>query len=109
MPNLQLPNYLRSNRNRLGLSQRDVAFLLGVRYGAKISRYENFARISRLETALALEAIYKRTVSELFGGLYQKAERQVAKRAKTLLKSKYCRQAGQSVRRRDSLIQLAEI
>jgi transcriptional regulator with XRE-family HTH domain len=40
----QLPNYLLSNRKRLSLSQKDVAFLLGNQDGAKVSRYERFAR-----------------------------------------------------------------
>jgi transcriptional regulator with XRE-family HTH domain len=84
MPSPQLPNYLQSNRKRLALSQDEVAFLLGGESGTKISRYEHSDRIPSLETALACEAIFKRPVSELFGGLYQKAEREVAKRAKVL-------------------------
>jgi transcriptional regulator with XRE-family HTH domain len=84
MPSPQLSNYLRSNRKRLALSQDELAFLLNGESGTKISRYENFDRIPPLETALAFEAVFKRPVSELFGGMYQKAERQVAGRAKTL-------------------------
>src|SRR5690348_2590379 len=105
MPHPQLPNYLRSNRNRLGLSQDDVAFLLGARHGAKISRYENFIRTPSLEAALALEVICKRSVSELFGGLYQKAERNVSKRAKKLID----RKAEAPRRRRDTLSELSKI
>ena len=80
----QLPNYLRANRKRLALSQDEVAFLLGTQSGAKVCRYERFAREPSLETALACEAIYQRPVRELFGGLYQKAEQDVVARAKTL-------------------------
>src|SRR5207253_2299098 len=80
----QLPNYLRSNRKRLALSQEDVAFLLGTQGGAKVCRYERFAREPSLETALAFEAIFQRPASELFGGLYQKVQQKVAARAKTL-------------------------
>lgn len=82
MASSQLPNYLLSNRKRLSLSQTDVAFLLGAQDGAKVSRYERFAREPSLETALALEVIYQRPVSELFGGLYQKVEKEVGERAK---------------------------
>jgi transcriptional regulator with XRE-family HTH domain len=84
MTSPQLPNYLRSNRKRLALSQDEVAFLLGTQNGAKVCRYERFVREPGLATALAYEAIFKRTVSELFPGLYQKVEREVAARAKTL-------------------------
>src|ERR1035438_3366604 len=80
----QLPNYLRSNRKRLALSQEEVAFLLGSQSGAKVSRYEQFAREPSLETALACEMIFQRSASELFGGLYQKVETEVAERATTL-------------------------
>lgn len=80
----QLPNYLLSDRKRLALSQEEVAFLLGKRGGDKVSRYERFARTPSLETALAFEAIFRRPASELFGGLYQKVQQEVAARAKTL-------------------------
>jgi transcriptional regulator with XRE-family HTH domain len=105
MPNTQLPNYLRSNRNRLGLSQDDVALLLGTRHGTKISRYENFTRTPSLETALALEVIFKRSVSELFGGLYQKAERKVSKSAKKLID----RKMDPPARKRNTLVELSKI
>ena len=80
----QLPNYLLSNRKRLALSQGEVAFLLGTKSGAKVSRYERFDREPSLETVLALEVIYQRSASELFGGLYQKVEQEVMARAKEL-------------------------
>jgi transcriptional regulator with XRE-family HTH domain len=84
MTSPQLSNYLRSNRKRLALSQGEVAFLLGTKSGAKVCRYERFACEPSLETALACEAIFKRSVSELFPGLYQKVEREVAARAGAL-------------------------
>lgn len=84
MPSPQLPNYLRSNRRRLALSQDEVAFLLGGESGTQVSRFEHSGRIPSLETALACEAIFKRPVSELFGGLYQKAEGEVAERARLI-------------------------
>lgn len=84
MPSSPLPNYLRTNRKRLALSQEEVAFLLGTQSGAKVSRYENFDRVPGLETALACEAIFQKPVRELFAGLYESIEQQVAARAKAL-------------------------
>jgi len=81
----QFLNYLRSHRKRLALSQEEVAFLLGVQSGASVSRYEQFAREPSLETALAFEAIFQRPASELFGGLYQKIQHEVAARAQSLI------------------------
>ena len=84
MTSSQLPNYLRANRKRLGLSQDEEAFLLGTQSGAKVCRYERFKRAPALETAFAFEAIFRRPARELFCGLYQKIEQEVAARAKTL-------------------------
>lgn len=85
MTSLQLPNYLRSNRKRLALSQDEVAFLLGTRSGARVCRDERFVREPSLKTALAYEAIFQKPARELFSGLYQEIEQEVAGRAKTLV------------------------
>jgi transcriptional regulator with XRE-family HTH domain len=80
----QLPNYLRANRKRLGLSQEEVAFLLGTPSGAKVCRYERFVRQPSLETALACEVIFQKSIRELFLGLYQQIEHDVVERARVL-------------------------
>jgi transcriptional regulator with XRE-family HTH domain len=85
MSSTQFPNYLLANRKRLSLSQAEVAFLLRVKDGTKMCRYERFQRTPSLETALAFEVIFGRPVSELFGGLYQEAEAEVAQRAKAIV------------------------
>jgi len=103
-----LPNYLRTHRKQLGLSQDEVAYLLGAVSGAKVSRYERFARGASLETALACEAIFKRQASELFVGLYQKIEKEVAARAKTLaLRMDQQKPNPQTSRKRQTLIEIA--
>lgn len=110
MTSPQLPNYLRANRKRLALSQGDVAFLLGAQSGTKVCRYERFLREPSLETALAYEAIFKRTVSELFPGLYQKVEGEVAARARTLAESTDRRKSnGRITRKREVLEDLAAL
>lgn len=84
MSSHKLPNYLRAYRKRAGLSQEEVAFLLGVRSGAKVCRYERLGRQPRLRTVIAYEIIFRATGRELFGGLYQTVEREVAARAAVL-------------------------
>src|SRR6266576_3035165 len=84
MTSHQLKNYLRANRKRLALFQEEVAFLLGTETGESVCRHERFAREPSLAVALAYEAIYQRPARELFAGLYQKIEKEVATRAKTL-------------------------
>ncbi len=80
----QLPNYLRANRKRLGLVQDEAAFLLGAETGESVCRHERFTREPSLAVALAYEAIYQRPVRELFAGVYEKAEKEVATLAKAL-------------------------
>lgn len=83
-PMAQLPNYLRSSRKRLALSQEEVAFLLGTRSGAKVNRHEHFVREPSLATALGYAAIFQRPVTELFAGMYSVIEKDVAARARVL-------------------------
>ena len=108
MNSTQLPNYLRANRKRLALSQDEVAFLLGTKSGAKVCRYERFVREPSLRTALAYEAIFQRSVSELFSGLYRQAEQDVAERAKTLIENPQSGKASpQTARKREAMSVLA--
>ena len=104
----QLPNYLRSNRKRLALSQEEVSFLLGSLSGAKASRHERFGREPCLATALAYEVIFQKPVRELFAGLYSKIEQQVAKRAKVLThRVLHGKSEKQLLRKRQTFINLA--
>ena len=76
----RLDNYLRSHRKQSGLSQDEVAFLLGVEHGSLLSRYEKRRRLPPLETALACEAVFGVPISELFAGIRERAGLDVAKR-----------------------------
>lgn len=80
----KLNNYLRMYRKRAGLSQDEIAFLLGVKTGTVASRYERFRRTPTLETALACAAMYGVPVREIFAGISDKAERGVVHRARIL-------------------------
>ena len=80
----KLENYIVTHRKRSGLSQREVAFLLGCQSGTKVSRYELFRRKPTLEGALACEVVFGVSVRELFAGVYQKVERGVVRRARRL-------------------------
>jgi transcriptional regulator with XRE-family HTH domain len=104
----QLPNYLRSSRKRLALSQVEVAFLLGTRSGAKVNRHEHFVREPSLATALGYAAIFQRPVTELFAGMYSVIEKDVATRAKILThRIQRGKPNAQSLRKRQTFINLA--
>jgi transcriptional regulator with XRE-family HTH domain len=76
----RLENYLRTNRKQSGLTQQEVAFLLGCENGAQVSRYEKRRRLPPLETALACEAIFGIPISELFAGVRQSVGKDIEKR-----------------------------
>lgn len=84
MASHKLPNYLRVYRKRLGLSQHEVAFLLGWRDASQPSRYEHFSRTPTLRTALALAVILQVPVYELFSGEHQQVENAVCRQAQRL-------------------------
>jgi len=79
-----LPNYLRAHRKRSGLSQDDIAYLLGHRTAAHLSRFERFRRSPGFRLALALWVIFQLPPHELFRGEYHKVERVIRQRAKRL-------------------------
>jgi transcriptional regulator with XRE-family HTH domain len=84
--NPRLHNYLRTHRRRFGLSQADVAILLGATSGTKVSRYENFKRMPDAVTVFALEIIYNRPAGELFAGSYDTIRASVRDRARRMMK-----------------------
>ena len=80
-----LENYLRTYRRRAGLSQDEMAFLLGTKSGTKVSRYERLHREPSLRTAFAYEVIFRAPLRDLFGGAYEKTARATLRRRKLLI------------------------
>ena len=80
----KLENYLRTYRKRSGLSQDEVAFLLGCQKGTKVFRYERFVRKPSLESLFAYEVVFGTPARELFADAYQKVEKRISNRAQLL-------------------------
>jgi transcriptional regulator with XRE-family HTH domain len=80
----RLQNYLRTHRRRHGLSQTEIATLLGAVSGTKISRYENFTRLPGALTVFAFEILFGQPASELFAGHYQAIRVAVQERAQRM-------------------------
>jgi len=76
----RLENYLRTHRKQSGLTQQEVAFIIGRVNGAQLCRYEKRQCLPPLEIALACEAIFGIPVGELFAGKRQEVGRDIAKR-----------------------------
>ena len=77
-------SYLRTHRKRCGLTQDEVAFLLGCRTGTKVSRFERLARKPNLATALACKVVFGIPAHELFPRAHAEVEKEVAERARAL-------------------------
>jgi len=82
----RLPNYLRTYRKRAGFTQDEIAYLLGCKSGAKVSRYESFSRLPSIKTSFAYSVIFRVPQKELFAGEYQKVESEVIMRARRMIK-----------------------
>ena len=80
----RLENYLRTNRKHSGLTQQEVAFLLGCENGGQVSRYEKRHRLPPLKTALACERIFGVPIAELFAGVMQEVDKDIEKRRSEL-------------------------
>src|SRR6266849_8297018 len=80
----KLQNYVRTYHKRAGLSQDEMALLLGCRSGAKVSRCERFTRQPSLQTILAYEAVFGVPVRELLAGVYEQQVAAIRERARLL-------------------------
>jgi transcriptional regulator with XRE-family HTH domain len=80
----KIKSYLRTHRMKGGLTQDEMAFLLGCHSGTKISRFEHLARHPNLETALACQVVFGVPAHELFPGIYAEVEKIVTERARLL-------------------------
>jgi transcriptional regulator with XRE-family HTH domain len=81
----KLIHYLRNARRETGLSQSDMAALLGAPWKSKVSRYERRVALPPLQTALAYQAVTQKPVSQLFAGMYDTVAEGVKGRARDLL------------------------
>jgi transcriptional regulator with XRE-family HTH domain len=77
-------NLLRTYRKRSGLSQREIAYLLGCQTEGQVSRYERRRCLPGIETALACQAVLGAPVSELLPGTYEAIAAEVKQRAQEL-------------------------
>ena len=80
----QLASYLRTHRRKSGLSQREVAQVLGFKSGQIVSRYEHLSRIPSLKSALACRVLFDVEPHELFPGLYAEVEKLTIMRIRAL-------------------------
>ncbi len=75
-----LPNYLRTLRMRSGLTQPELATLLGITVSA-LSKFETQALAPTKNLILGIEVIFGQNAREAFPALYAQTERNIMRRA----------------------------
>jgi DNA-binding XRE family transcriptional regulator len=101
-----LPNYLRTHRKRLGLSQRDVAFLLKSKDGARICRCERSRQTPHLKTLLAYEILFQTPIRDLYAGVRCEVEEGIMERAQLLLEQVLRKTRGKRIARKIATLQV---
>ncbi|MCG3198814.1 MAG: helix-turn-helix transcriptional regulator [Candidatus Omnitrophica bacterium] len=99
-----LHNYLRAFRRGAGLTQKEVAFLLGLPTASQVSRLEHAVREPNLKILLALELLFRTPGRRLFAGVQDDVERRTQGRARRLLARMERRNAdARQARKRETL------
>jgi transcriptional regulator with XRE-family HTH domain len=75
---------LRSHRKEWGLSQEELAFLLGLESATQVSRIEAARRNPGVEVALASEVLFGTPLRNIFPHLYVAVEEAVLRHASDL-------------------------
>jgi DNA-binding XRE family transcriptional regulator len=76
-----ITSHLRAYRRRWGLSQGELAFMVGLKSRSVLSEFESSGKLPTLITALAIYCVFDTPVAELFPSLYQEIEDGVLARA----------------------------
>jgi DNA-binding XRE family transcriptional regulator len=76
--------YVRTSRRRWGLTQTELAFLVGANSRTIITRVEGLKRQPFLATAFALEVVFGVSSFELFPNRFSEVEEAVLRRAREL-------------------------
>lgn len=79
--NQKFKTYLRAQRRQWGLTQGDLAYLLGYRYPSAIWRIECDGRAPKLSIAIACYILFDTPVTQLFPGLVTEIEDAILRRA----------------------------
>lgn len=80
----KVTTYLRTFRRRSGLTQGELAFLLGAHSGAKVSRYERLSRRPNFRTALGLQTVFGVPADQLVPGICAEVDRNIIRRVRLL-------------------------
>lgn len=100
-----LRTYLRTHRRRAGLTQTELAFLLGTP-AESVSRLERQCRRPNVELSFACEVIFNVASRELFPGLRREVEQTITERARRLYRYLEARDQSRRTERKLELLRV---
>lgn len=113
MKKQRVSNYVRTYRNRSGLSQEEVAYLLGIKSGDDVIKHEKGISRPKLGVAIAYEIAFQTRFLDLYPNLYGETDFAVRKRAAKLLEKldsrKYVGRTRQKVEFLSAILQAPDV
>lgn len=80
----KINNYLRLYRKKNGLSQKDIAYLMGFKTSTSISNYERGNKLPQLINLLKLEIVYRTPIAFLFKDHLDQLKKEIQEKEKSL-------------------------
>jgi transcriptional regulator with XRE-family HTH domain len=80
MPLQNAAQYLRSLRSKSGLTQRELASILGLISGVTVSRHESASTMPVLLVAMGYQVIFRAPIEQLFPGTYEAVRQNIEDR-----------------------------
>ena len=104
-----LDNYIAKHRKGAGLSQDELAIMLGLEGRSSVSRYEMALRLPELQTLIALEVVFDEPIQKLFAGVAERVRADIPRRAQALLEGMGDKPSAENVQKLTTLARLAHI
>ena len=106
MPLQSRAQYLRSLRSKSGLTQRELASILGLVAGVTVSRHEGESTLPILLVAFGYQVIFRTPIEQLFPGVYEVVRQNIEDRLSEF--EAELQQSAVILSRRASAIRLSE-
>lgn len=74
------PNYIRVNRKKTALSQRELGMLVGYADEGQVSRHEHFETLPPFVVAVAYEVIFRVPITDLFPAVRNRTQQEINRR-----------------------------
>jgi len=104
-----LDNYILAYRKEAGLSQDELAILLGLEGRASVARYEQVRRLPELQMLIGLELIFDEPVQKMFAGMAERVRGDLPARARALLEGMGEKPTAQNIQKLATLARLAHL